>query len=65
MENTIKRHIISYFVTFLSMFFTLLGTELIYNIPTMWTATAVSALVIAAIRGAFKATFETIVGTPS
>lgn len=63
MNETLKKHIISYLVTFISMFFTLLGAELVYHVPAEWTATAVSALVVAAIRGAFKATFE-LIATP-
>lgn len=60
LNPTIKRHLISWGVTFVSMFFTLLGTELMVHTPIAWSGTAVSALLVTAIRGAFKATFEYI-----
>lgn len=60
MNETLKRHLISAGVTFVSMFFTLLGTELAVQAPMQITGTVISALVIAAIRGAFKLTFESI-----
>lgn len=62
MNQNIKRHLISALVTFVSMFFTLLGTELAVHTPVVFTASAISALVLAAIRGAFKAMFETSMG---
>lgn len=58
--ETFKRHAISYSVTFVSMFFMLLGVEFLYHMPTEFTATTISALLMAAVRAAFKATYEYI-----
>lgn len=58
-QSDLKAHLISAGVTFVSMFFTLLGTEIAINTPILWTQSIITALVLAAIRGAFKATFET------
>lgn len=58
----IERYLVSALITFLSVFFTVLGANLAtLSIPTI-TFSAITAILFAAIRTAVKAAFEAMSG---
>lgn len=63
MKSTLSRHLQSALVTFISMFFILIGTEIAVQDPLQYTKTVIWALIIAAIRGAFKVAYESFLGS--
>lgn len=58
MKETLKRHLISILITFVSSFLTLLGASIATMGTENLTSAIIGSLILSAARGAVKAIYE-------